>query len=104
MKNANPVSLTLRTLLVLCWGLIAAGCGGGDEPAATPKPAEHYFPIEVGGRTVELQLAIAPAELERGLMFRRDLKSNQGMLFLFSQPQQMGFWMRNTPTPLDIGF
>ncbi|HEY0945328.1 MAG TPA: DUF192 domain-containing protein, partial [Opitutaceae bacterium] len=63
-----------------------------------------YFPIKVGARTVQMQLAVTPLEQQRGLMERRDLKPEQGMLFLYVKPQQLSFWMRNTPTPLDIGF
>ncbi len=37
-------------------------------------------------------------------MFRRDLGPDEGMLFIYARPQAMSFWMRNTPTPLDIGF
>jgi uncharacterized membrane protein (UPF0127 family) len=37
-------------------------------------------------------------------MGRRDLQDGQGMLFVYTHGQQVGFWMRNTPTPLDIGF
>jgi uncharacterized protein len=42
--------------------------------------------------------------MQRGLMERRDLGRDDGMIFIYDRPQQMSFWMRNTPTPLDIGF
>lgn len=51
-----------------------------------------------------MQLAVRPVEMQRGLMERRDLGTDDGMIFLYDKPQQMTFWMRNTPTPLDIGF
>ena len=37
-------------------------------------------------------------------MERRDLGRDDGMIFVYEKPQQMSFWMRNTPTALDIGF
>jgi uncharacterized protein len=37
-------------------------------------------------------------------MQRRDLGADEGMVFVFLQPQTLVFWMRNTPTPLDIGY
>lgn len=37
-------------------------------------------------------------------MDRHDLGRDDGMIFIYESPQQMSFWMRNTPTPLDIGF
>src|SRR5438552_2126608 len=51
-----------------------------------------------------MQLAVRDEEMQRGLMERRDLGENDGMLFVYDHPQQMSFWMRDTPTPLDIGF
>jgi uncharacterized protein len=53
---------------------------------------------------VRMQLAVRPAEMQRGLMQRTDLGAHDGMIFIYEKPQQMHFWMRNTPTPLDIGF
>jgi uncharacterized protein len=83
---------------------LAAGCGGKEETPAQPKPAAEYFPIAVGQTTVSLQLAVTDSEMERGLMFRRDLRSTQGMLFVYKEPRRVSFWMRNTPTPLEIGY
>ena len=51
-----------------------------------------------------MQLAVRPKELERGLMERRDLGTDDAMVFVFERPQPMSFWMRNTPTPLDIAY
>ncbi|MBI4624333.1 MAG: DUF192 domain-containing protein [Verrucomicrobia bacterium] len=63
-----------------------------------------YFPIKIGDKVVRLQLAVRPEEMERGLMDRRDLGRDDGMIFIYEKSQRMQFWMRNTPTPLDIGF
>jgi len=85
--------------------LAVAGCGA-KEPAgaAAPKTIADFFAIRVGGQTVRMQLAVLPLEMERGLMDRRDLAPDQGMLFVYRSPQQMNFWMHSTPTPLDIGY
>ena len=86
--------------------MLAPGCGRGEMTSEPPavKAASEFFTITVGGKPVKMQLAVRDREKERGLMERRDLKSDQGMLFLYLQPEQMSYWMRNTPTPLDIGF
>lgn len=102
MKNANPLSGFGRALWLAVL-LLAAGCGG-DETTEPPKTVHDYFPIQVGAATVHLQLALSDAEMERGLMERTDLRGNQGMLFVYRQPRAVGFWMRNTPTPLEIGY
>lgn len=105
MKNANPVSRALR-LAVVGLVLTVTGCGSDAPPApvTAPKTGSDFFPIKVGDRVVRMQLAIQSAEQQRGLMFRQDLGRDDGMLFIYERPQQMTFWMRNTPTALDIGF
>ncbi len=80
------------------------GCGGKDEAATVPKTAEDWFAIKVGGAVIDMQVAVRSAEMERGLMGRRDLRDDQGMLFVYRSAQPLSFWMRNTPTPLDLGF
>ena len=92
--------------LLLVFG--SAGCGGGGHaaPAApvSPKTVADRFDVGVGGRTVRMQLAVSEPEMEHGLMERRDLGRDEGMIFVYDSPRQMTFWMRNTPTPLDIGY
>jgi uncharacterized membrane protein (UPF0127 family) len=91
-------------LVVLVFPL--AGCG--KKPEATPpeayKSVADFFPIKVGDRTVQMQLAVFPLEMQHGLMGRRDLGPDQGMIFIYQKPERMNFYMRNTPTPLDIGY
>ena len=85
--------------------MLAAGCGAkAPEPVTAVKTVADYFPIHVGEQTVRMQLAVLPQEQERGLMERRDLAADQGMIFVYRSPQQMSFWMHDTPTPLDIGY
>lgn len=86
--------------------VLLAACGGGEKKAApaAPLPADSYFPIRIGDRTVRMQLAALPAETQQGLMFRKELGADDGMLFIFTRPQQLGFYMRNTTIPLDIGY
>ena len=83
-----------------------AGCG--KKPEAAPpevyKSVADFFPIKVGDRTVQMQLAVFPLEMQHGLMGRRDLGPDQGMIFIYQKPERMNFYMRNTPTPLDIGY
>lgn len=79
----------------------------GDSPprqAHGDKTVADRFSIKIGDRLVAMQIAALPAELQQGLMFRQTMGSDEGMLFVFTKPQQMGFWMRNTILPLDIGY
>lgn len=54
----------------------------------------------IGFSCVPVELAATPAELERGLMYRKSLDG--GMLFLFPQEDRYGFWMKNMDFPIDI--
>ena len=49
-----------------------------------------------------VELAVTKAEQERGLMFRKSLAPDRGMLFPYNPPQRAAFWMKNTLIPLDI--
>lgn len=54
--------------------------------------------------TVTVEIAATPAQRERGLMFRRELPSAGGMLFIFPSESDHRFWMKNTALSLDIIF
>ena len=41
---------------------------------------------------------------QRGLMYRKDMKMDHGMLFVFEQEQTLTFWMKNTYLPLSIAY
>ena len=64
----------------------------------------QQFEIQVGEKKLLLELAITPEKREKGLMYRDDLQSGEGMIFVFESPQPMRFWMKNTRIPLDIGY
>ena len=52
----------------------------------------------------QVELAKTPSERAQGLMFRRSLPKNHGMLFLFAYNGQSSFWMKNTLLSLDLIF
>ena len=74
------------------------------EAPVEPVGSQTYFPISIGGSELQLQLALIPAEQQKGLMHRESLDNDHGMLFLFDLPDRRGFWMKNTRIPLDIGY
>lgn len=76
------------------------------EPAAAQdRPAAPKFKkILVGKTPLRVEVADTPAKQERGLMFRQSIPDDEGMLFVYREPQELGFWMRNTFLPLDIAF
>jgi uncharacterized membrane protein (UPF0127 family) len=69
-----------------------------DDPAplvADTRAGKHSFTVEI---------ADDAGERERGLMFRPRMDEGHGMLFVFQATQPVGFWMKNTPQPLDLVF
>lgn len=60
--------------------------------------------IDLGGKTLSVEIADNPMTREKGLMGRKELPSGCGMLFVFEQAQHLCFWMKDTQIPLTIGF
>lgn len=102
---------------------LAPGCGRGDDhpragapsdveapvtPAASPpaaaSPAVIFHPPGRPPARVAVELAIAPRDIQRGLMYREHLPPDGGMIFLFARSKVQHFWMKNTLIPLDMIF
>jgi len=92
---------------------------GASEPApsgpAVPAPAEREAPPRLGTLAIfenpdgtrasfRVEIAATPEQRERGLMFRRELEADRGMVFVFPQEEVQTFWMKNTYIPLDMIF
>ena len=73
-----------------------------EKNSPTTKTDTYVF--HVGDKPIHAELAILPKESETGLMFRDELKSGTGMLFVFNDATPRKFWMKNTRIPLDIGY
>ncbi len=102
------VSAAAAALLLLCTiaftqtGSMSAFAG---QPMLLP-PHPVLLTVETAGGPVQFSVEVADDQDERarGLMFRRDLPADRGMLFIFEATARQGFWMRNTPLPLDLIF
>jgi uncharacterized protein len=89
--------------------------GGGNQPEQTSMQQSsqnqskgQQLPItaeaEMAGQTIQLEVAGTPQQQEMGLMYRPPLPQDRGMLFPFQPPRWVQFWMKNTPSPLDMVF
>jgi uncharacterized protein len=82
---------------VLAAALSVTACA--DEPRVEiSSPAGKHL------ASVRVEIADTNSSRELGLMYRRHLDENAGMLFVFKQPGQQSFWMKNTVIPLDMIF
>lgn len=68
---------------------------------ASPLP---LIKARLGAQEIRVEVAEAEDHRARGLMYRRTLAANQGMLFVFDEEALQTFWMKNTLIPLSIGF
>jgi uncharacterized membrane protein (UPF0127 family) len=59
---------------------------------------------DVGGVAVEAEVVQAPADTARGLMYRKGMAEDRGMLFDLGEREDHKFWMHNTCIPLDMLF
>ncbi|MCC6274990.1 MAG: DUF192 domain-containing protein [Leptospiraceae bacterium] len=60
--------------------------------------------ISVDGHLLQVEIADTDAKRRIGLMHRKTLKENEGMLFVFPRADYLSFWMKNTYIPLSIAY
>jgi uncharacterized protein len=72
--------------------------------AADVKTSPLVIDTEGGARRFAVELATTPEEQAQGLMFRRTLAADAGMLFDLGSTRTATFWMKNTLIPLDMLF
>jgi len=78
---------------------------GVDRPQ--PRlPTERMVILTRDGRRLDftVEMALTPEQQTIGLMFRPEVKADEGMIFDWGQPRESSMWMRNTLAPLDMVF
>jgi uncharacterized membrane protein (UPF0127 family) len=99
-------ALTIALLSVTAWSAMPAATAGDDRIRRLRQDGvvEFLQPSGSPAAAVVVEIAETPAEHARGLMGRRLEDERSGMLFVFEAPRTQVFWMRNTPSSLDIIF
>ena len=87
-------------LIALLSPLLAAAQG----QLQTFQKAELTIASSSGKHRFTVELALTPEQMSQGLMFRRQLAPDAGMLFDYGRNQPASFWMKNTLIPLDMLF
>jgi uncharacterized protein len=93
--------------------VLLLGCSASSSPpppvqaSVTASPVQN-LPITAKAtfkeQVIQLEVARTPKQQEIGLMNRPPLPDDRGMLFSFEPPRPVVFWMKNTPSPLDMVF
>ena len=89
----------LSLAAMLAAALLCDASPAQDGPQKLPS-----IRLGAGMHAISAELAQAPEERTIGLMFRKSLGTDEGMLFVFEQPGQQCFWMKNTLLPLSMAF
>lgn len=95
MQHAGVRHRAVRWCGVVGWLIpLLVLTGGGGGLADT---------LRLGEQTLEVEIASTPTQWRRGLMYRRHLDDQEGMLFIFPDSQPRSFWMKNTFIALSVG-
>jgi len=86
-------------IVALAMTLAGAGAFAQDAPQQLPT-----IRLSAGMHVLQVQVAQTPEQQTIGLMFRKSMGTNEGMLFVFDEPRQQCFWMKNTLLPLSVAF
>jgi uncharacterized membrane protein (UPF0127 family) len=93
----------MKRLSIPLLGLLLALMG----PAWSQEAPQLQLPrvtLSAGMYLIQAQVASSPQERTVGLMFRKEMPANEGMLFVFEQASGQCFWMKNTLLPLTAAF
>ena len=88
---------------VLAVAGLASACAPKGPVDAAGQPLEQLSIVTASGEhRFMVEIADDDAERARGLMYRPPLEDDRGMLFQFPAATEQSFWMKNTPSSLDI--
>lgn len=99
--NASPRDFPAPTTVALN-GETAATLQ--TKPEGKPQPRLPTIKLYVGTNEITAEIAGKPHEIETGMMWRTSLPEMEGMLFVFPQPEQRSFWMKNCPLPMTCAY
>jgi uncharacterized protein len=87
-------------------GLIASMALAANTALAQQEPQTKLQRVALGAgmHRIDAQVALTPEQRQIGLMWRKSMPAHEGMLFIFEQPSQQCFWMKNTLIPLTAAF
>lgn len=107
LRKYWPVAgaVLVAAVAVAIWLVVKSSTAADSRAMILPvDPEPLIVQTAAGERSFTIEIADEPTERERGLMFRKNMDDDHGMLFVFEEQREVGFWMRDTPMPLDLIF
>ncbi len=108
LKNFMRKITLIVVLAFQCWPcatvLARQGASANFEVIRADGRVEFLNSEGVVLKSITVEIADTPEAMSRGLMWRTGLDDTMGILFIYEDVRELAFWMRNTPTPLDIIF
>ena len=92
-----------RLIAMLVVSAVVAACGRGSDPDPD-EPAELRIEADSGTATLIVEVADTDELRGQGLMGRTSLREDRGMAFVWDEPVETSFWMKDTLIPLSIAF
>jgi uncharacterized membrane protein (UPF0127 family) len=93
-----------KRFLLLWIVLVTAMPAARAAQLQTFERGQVVIETPAGSHEFAVELAVTPDQRAQGLMFRRNLAGNEGMLFLYPSDRVATMWMKNTEIPLDMLF
>ena len=104
MRLLAPGALALLLALAAAVPSFSARAETAEPAEPAPLVSLTILGADDAAHAFRVEVVATPETRARGLMFRRRLARDQGMLFVYPRPAPASFWMRNTLIPLDILF
>lgn len=100
------MKFTTTPFFLLTFCVIFTFCQS-ENLVTSPKPVKSVVVNKsyvFKGQTLKLELALTEAARKKGLMYHIPLKDNEGMLFVYREPERMSFWNPNVPFNIDLAY
>ncbi|NIO40321.1 MAG: DUF192 domain-containing protein [Burkholderiales bacterium] len=94
-RHKRPADLLTKQAILLVLAALVT------TPHADPLLT---YPLRIGEHAIRAEVANTPDTRRKGLMFRTQLATSSGMIFVFPREQRVSMWMKNTAVPLSVAF
>ncbi len=99
MRDPADVSAKLRHRAIWLFCFAVFGFASCEKPRAL-----ETITLKIDGHAFKVEVARTLQEQQRGLMYRRKMPENAGMLFVYESDRRLSYWMKNTHIPLSIAY